>query len=181
MLRTWSLLVSLGAALVVACSTGACTVVSGVDDMAIRTTVPGAAASLEGGSAPNPFAFDPATSPDGGTDARVPVDAGDFVVSGSQTCGAAGSWTSCDATASTATCDEQCAQRGRTCVEDCCAYDGSSTVDYRGKVGLVYAVLTECSIPSMTSSATFGTCQNVPSQVLIAASGGLFETRCCCK
>jgi hypothetical protein len=179
--RTWSLLVSLGAALVVACSTGACTVVSGVDDMAIRATVPASAGSPEGGSAPNPFAFDPAKSPDGGTDARVPVDAGDFVVSGPKTCGAAGSWTSCDATASTATCAEQCAQRGRTCVEDCCAYDGSSTPDYRARVGLVYAVLTECGIPSMSSSDTFGTCSTVPSQVLIAVSSGLFETSCCCK
>jgi hypothetical protein len=177
-MRTSSFVASLGATLAVVGSTGACTVVSGVDDMAIRVTVHAPAASPEGGSAINPFASEPV---DSGADARVPLDPGDFVVSGPKTCGAAGSWTACDVTASTATCAEQCAQRGRTCVEDCCAYDGSSTLDYRAKVGLAYAVLTECSIPSMSSSDTFGTCSTAPSQVLIAVSNGIFETRCCCK
>ena len=176
-MRRAPLVASLAAALTVACATGACTTMSGVDEMAIRVTVPAPTEPAPGdGGGISPFISPPAG--DAGTDAPPPIDSGNFIPNGLVTCGAEGTWTSCDPTFSTASCDVQCAQRGRTCVEDCCAYDGSSTIDYRAKTGMVYAILTECSYNSMSSSSSFGSCTTPP---VLAGAAGLFEVRCCCK
>jgi hypothetical protein len=163
MLRgTVSLVVALGLA------TAACTVVSGVDDLELRTSSSPVAPtpSPDAGSDPSPFASD-ASTPDTSTAIKAPS-------TGPSTCGAQGSWSSCTVPSAFTSCATICQAQGFSCVDSCCAND--SLGDYAAKVGMVYALTAECSLPSITSQASFGLCADA-----LVLPAGFGDVRCCCK
>lgn len=171
-----SLLLALGCTLVLGFATAACTVMSGVDEMELRTTASSATPepnAAPDAALPNPFL------PDAGVPGFFDTSSGSPAPptpdTGPATCGAEGSWRTCDATASVTTCAIQCAQQGYTCVDSCCVTD--SLGDYAAAVGMVYALASECSAKSIPSNATFGTCADPT--IIPAGLGG--PVRCCCK
>lgn len=167
----------------IAFATAACTIVSGVDGMELRTsgatTVPAAAPSEAG--AYDPFAPD-AARPEASTSSSSSAGGGSSSSGGGggtgpATCGSQGSWTDCDMTVSLATCATRCAQQGLTCVESCCAYDNAG--DFAAKAGMVYAVLpvVDCAVKSVSASSKGGLCADPT----ILTAGGAAQVRCCCK
>lgn len=158
-------------ALALGASCVACTVLSGVEDMELRSrpTAPAPPPANAGDGGPANPSGDPQSGPTGNTKPPAPT--------GPATCGAAGSWTDCDPSPTLTTCAARCTARGLTCVEDCCAYD--SVGDYRAKAGLIYAIIPslECSQTSVSGSGKGGLCTD---PTLLAGAGGA-EVRCCCK
>lgn len=175
-----SLFVSLSCTVAFALATTACTVVSGVDGMELRTA---AAAPIPAPSQGEAGAFDPFAGDAGQAGSPSPRIGGDDggrgggAGTGPATCGSQGSWTTCDATVSLATCATRCALQGLTCVESCCANDSTGT--YAAKAGMVYAVLpaVECAVESVSASSRGGLCADPT----LLATGGAAQVRCCCK
>jgi len=174
-----SLALALGCTLILGFATAACTVMSGVDEMELRTTANSASpepAAAADAALPNPFL------PDAGVPGFFDTSSGNPTPptpptpdTGPATCGAEGSWRTCDATGSVTTCAIQCAQQGYTCVESCCVTD--SLGDYSSAVGMVYALASECSAKSIPSNATFGTC----AETTAFPASLVGPVRCCCK
>jgi hypothetical protein len=170
MMRRTSLSIALGigsvTALALALSTSACTVVSGVDDMELRSSSsPVAPAAGDDTAAP---AAD-AGAPDTSTGNQITTPA-----TGPATCGSEGSWLGCVAPAAFTSCASICQNQGFTCVESCCATDELG--DFAAKVGMVYALTAECKQPAITSQATFGLCTDA-----LVLPAGFGDVRCCCK
>jgi hypothetical protein len=157
--------------LVLALTSAACTVVSGVDDMELRTSASpvAPAPSADGGSAfTDPFASGDAATPGTSADIAPPVSAGPA------TCGSQGSWSACTVPPTVASCSTICAAKGFACVDSCCATDELG--DFAAKVGSVYVLASECSLNAITNQATFGLCADP-----IVLPAGFGELRCCCK
>ena len=171
--------------LVVSLATAACTVMSGVDDMELRTGT--SSTSPPPPSAGGPSKSDSDHSPDASADGETNSSGGNTsggstsgavpIATGPATCGAQGSWTACEATPSLDTCLMRCLQQGLTCVDSCCAYD--TVGDYAAQVGMFYAVVpaAECSLKSVNASGKGGLCTDPT----ILTAGGAAEVRCCCK
>ena len=147
--------------------TGACTVVSGVDDMELRSSSSPVVPTPSPDASTDPFPTDP-TVPPPAMDAKAPPS------TGPDTCGSEGSWSSCTAPAAFTSCASICEKQGFACVDSCCATD--SLGDFAAKVGMVYALTAECSLPSITSQATFGLCTDA-----LVLPAGFGDVRCCCK
>jgi hypothetical protein len=157
--------------LVLALTTAACTVVSGVDDMELRTSASpvAPAPSGDGGSGfTDPFSSGDAASPDTVPDISPPVG------TGPATCGSQGSWSACAVPPTLSTCATICAAKGFACVDSCCATDELG--DFAAKVGSVYVLASECSLNAITNQATFGLCADP-----IVLPAGFGDVRCCCK
>jgi hypothetical protein len=174
-MRAGSLPSFVGLALALASATAACTVFSGVDDMELRSAsspasaAPDADGGTDGATAQRSDAPANEATPPGTSSGTAPSPS-----TGPVACGSQGSWTGCDVTATITTCAIECAAKGFTCVDSCCATDELG--DFSAKVGMVYALASECSVPSMPSNASFGLCAD-PSIL----PTGLGQIRCCCK
>lgn len=146
--------------LITAMLVGACTVLSGVDELEVRK-VPADAGSTENGGGAN----------DGG-----PPSGGDGSTPGGE-CGAQGKWSACELPADTsATCASRCAAKGLTCVESCCAYDADG-VNFVAKAGLVYATGLTCELSSVPYNSYNNTCTALVDFILTTT----FDIRCCCR
>jgi hypothetical protein len=166
-----------------AVASGACTVMSGVEELELRT---GASATA------------PAADEDAGPDAKAPTtfngngtsggsgtsgSGGGSSTSGSggasgtgpATCGSLGSWSTCNAMPTVTTCAAECANKGQLCVESCCVKDAADV--YAAKVGVAYAYPSECGLPSLPKDIGTGLC----SDPLPPIDGTGLELRCCCK
>lgn len=153
---------------IVAMTSGACTVVSGVDDFEIKKVVdpPGASTSPNDPKAP-PLANDKSTG----------VPSGKPNTSGPALCGAQGSWQACEPPPTTvlATCADSCRARGLACVDDCCLENNGP---HRYQAGSVYSMpQLLCSLDAPLSNTTGGLCND---PLFMSAMAGM-QVRCCCK
>lgn len=158
-------------ALAFVAGTAACTLVSGVDEMELRKSpAASSAATADAGEGTNEGGGGSVTPPGSGT-TNPPL-----TVTGPATCGAQGSWTTCDPSPTLTTCAERCQQQGLSCVDSCCANDELG--DFAAQVGMVYAILElECSLKSVSASSKGGFCTD---PTLLTATGAT-QVRCCCK
>jgi hypothetical protein len=152
-------------------ATASCTFFSGVEELEVRNAAPSSPAEAGATSDAETPRLLGSGSGGGKRDASADAPPGTGA-----TCGAAGSWTTCEVANTFATCAERCKARGLACVESCCAYDQQG--DFPAKVGMVYAVPgMTCGMASIPSNSSWGLC----SDPVLPLTQGVMDVRCCCR